>query len=284
MVRATTIDSYDPDHTDARAFALGPDIYLVDRTFSELGAPVTRLELARAYLHELAHVAQFESLSDDYVGAALAGAVARVDPSTGSLVVQDFAASTGWTNTSADPLDAVWRLGATSLASTAYGGVDPAEDMAEAVAMIGSGRGDWIPADRVRWVERWLASTATELAEGKPWAPTGSTEVRSVAPIYDESEVGRLASRYSYVEPLYFELPASQPAHRQLATIIEGELARRRVTGVLQRTEDDRLPRYAGLFQRRDGLAYWVELWDFREAEGFSGEPTGPVLTYVVLW
>jgi hypothetical protein len=53
---------------------------------------------------------------------------------------------------------------------------------------------------------------------------------------------------------------------------------------VLTLSHDDRLPRYQGLFTRRDGVRYWVELWDFREATGFSSAPDVPVLTYVVLW
>ncbi|MFQ5967545.1 MAG: hypothetical protein ACE5MI_08025, partial [Acidimicrobiia bacterium] len=227
VVRVPTISSPDPAHIDARAFTLGPDVYLVDRSFTDPDGPVTRFDLARSYFHELAHVAQFLTLSDAYIDSALTGAVPRVDPSSGSRLVADFAAATGWRNTSDDPTQAEWRLPTTSGATTQYGGVDPAEDMAEAVAMVVLGRADWIPGDRSRWVARWLDANLTELAAGKPWAPPGSREVLSVAPIYDEQEVSQLSERYSHVEPLYFELPGSLPGHRQLATIVEGELGRR---------------------------------------------------------
>ncbi len=42
--------------------------------------------------------------------------------------------------------------------------------------------------------------------------------------------------------------------------------------------------RYAGLFNRTDGVQFWVELWDFREGSGFSSAPNAPVLSYVMLW
>jgi hypothetical protein len=168
--------------------------------------------------------------------------------------------------------------------STTYGAVDPTEDMAEAVAMVALGRSEWIPADRVGWVERWLGADATALAVRKPWAPAGSEEVISAQAVYDEEEVNRLSGRYSHVEPIYFQLPASVPDHESLATQIEAELGGRRLVGILQRTDDDRFPRYAGLFRGTGDAVFWVELWDFREATGLAAGPTVPILTYVVLW
>ena len=284
VVRTGSVSSSDPTHVDARALTVGPDVYLIDRTFFDRDRLPTRLDMARAYLHELAHVAQFMALSDAYIDAALEGRVGRVDPSSGSTLVRDFAVSTGWNDSSTNPLHAEWTLSSTKTAASVYGAADPAEDMAEAVALVAIGRAEWIPSDRTRWVERWLDSGADRLAEGKPWAPVGSTEVLSASPIYDEQEVIRLSTRYAHSEPLYFQAPAASPPHRQLATQIETELGRRRVAGVLQEIEDERVARYAGLFSRPDGVAFWVEMWDFREASAFEGGPEGPVLTYVVLW
>ena len=51
------------------------------------------------------------------------------------------------------------------------------------------------------------------------------------------------------------------------------------MTGELALVPDDRLPRYAGVFQRFDDSVYWVELWDFRGTE--LGD--APVLTYVLI-
>ena len=283
IVRVASLKSEDPAHVDARAFALGPDVYLIDNTFAEGDAPLTRFDLARALIHELAHVGQFRTLADDYVESALAGAITRVEPSAGSELVAEFAAQTGWTDADPEPLTVDWQLGSGQPA-TPYGGQDPAEDMAESVAMVALGRSDWISDDRVAWVEEWLNARASALALGKPWAPPGSREVLSASRLYDEAEVQQLAARYGHAEPLYFRLPEGLAGHRALANELQAQLGRRDLVGVMKRVDDDRLPRYSGLFSRPGGGAFWIELWDFREAVGFGAGPDTPILTYVDLW
>ncbi|MGZ5383489.1 MAG: hypothetical protein ACXWH0_05820 [Acidimicrobiia bacterium] len=266
----------------AVAFTKGPDIYLVDRTFELNGDLTTRMELARALIHELAHVAQYRSLEDAYVQAALTGGVDQVDPATGSTLVRSFAASVGWIDQSADPLEASWFLPDSIKASSDYGRTGAGEDMAEAVSMVALGRSNWIPAAHTRWVEQWLGSGATTLASGKPWAPAGSREVISGDLLYDEAGLAGNMIRFDHVEPLYFSLPEGAAAHVQLAAEIQQRLLERRLSGVLSLTDDARLPRYAGLFTGINSVSLWVELWDFREATGFK--TADPILTYVVLW
>ncbi len=284
LVRVPEMPDSEELHPRAITYTQGPDVYLLDRTLAPDGTPISRFDLARAYLHELAHVAQFLTLRTDYVAAALAGDVDRVDPAEGSQLVLDFAAATGWDNRSGDPLQPEWVLPAGRQAATEYGAEGPGEDMAEAVALVALGRADWIPADRARWVERWLDETAETLGAGKPWAPHGSVEVLSREPIYEENELEPHAVRFDHAEAMYFSLPESAAAHQELAAEIELRLLTRRLAGALRRADDDRLPRYSGLFSRTDGVAFWVELWDFREATRFRGAPRSPVLTYVVLW
>lgn len=265
--------------SQAVAFAAGPDVYLVDRTFTDNAG---RLDLARALAHELTHVAQFRTLDPTYVTAVLEGRIRRVDPADGSTLVREFAAATGWNDSSADPLQPDWSLPASVTAATAYGRTSPAEDMADTVALLVAG---WTPpTDRARWVLTWLDTTADVLAAGKPYIPAGSSEIRSTQPIYDPEAVADAAPGVRHVEPHYYELPASVDRHDLLAPAIEQRLLARRLSGVLTRSSDDRLPRYQGMFTRPDGVRYWVELWDFREATGFSSAPDVPVLTYVVLW
>lgn len=266
----------------AVAFTKGPDIYLVDRTFAPNGDPTTRLELARALIHELAHVAQYRSLEDAYVQAALTGGVDQVDPAAGSTLVRSFAASIGWIDQSADPLEASWFLPSSIDAVSDYGRTGAGEDMAEAVSMVALGHSNWIPAAHTRWVEQWLGSDAANLANGKPWAPAGSREVFSGDALYDEAGLAGIAIRFDHVEPLYFSLPAGASPHAQLAAEIQQRLLERRLSGVLSLTDDARLPRYAGLFTGINSVSLWVELWDFREATGFK--TADPILTYVALW
>ena len=266
----------------AVAFTKGPDIYLVDRTFAPNGDSTTRMELTRALIHELAHVAQYRSLDDAYVEAALMGEVENVDPAAGSTLVRSFAASVGWIDQNADPLEASWLLPSSIEASSDYGRTGAGEDMAEAVSMVVLGRSNWIPAAHTRWVEQWLGTGATALARGKPWAPAGSREVLSKDPLFDEAALAGIVLRFDHVEPLYFNLPDDVAPHEQLAAEIQQRLLERRLSGVLALTADARLPRYAGLFTRTDGVNLWVELWDFRHATGFK--TADPILTYVVLW
>ncbi len=271
-------------HEQAAAYSRGPDIYLLDRTFQISPDGSTRMDMARAYLHELAHVAQFLTLRPAYVRAVLEGRLSSISPVAGSELVSSFAAATGWLDRAQDPLQVDWHLPQEVAASTPYGRLRPDEDMAEAVALVAMGRADWLPADRVGWVEEWLQGEAERLARGKPWAPAGSSEVLSPQPVYDEEQVEALMSQFSHAEPLYFALPPEAPTHDQLAATIAARLQQRGLEGSLERHADERLPRYGGLFRRDDGLAYRVELWDFRQGTGFEERPDHPVLTYVVLW
>lgn len=266
----------------AVAFTQGPDIYLVDKTFAPNGDAATRMDLTRALLHELAHVAQFSTLDEAYVEAALQGKVDQVEPASGSKLVRSFADAVGWIDQNPDPLEASWLLPSSIATSTDYGRTGAGEDMAEAVSMVVLGRSNWIPGTHTRWVEQWLRTDATRLAEGKPWAPAGSREVLSRDPLYDEAALTGIAMRFDHIEPLYFSLPDDVAPHQQLAAEVQQRLLDRRLSGVLARTDDDRLPRYAGLFSRTDGVSFWVELWDFRAAGGFKA--ADPILTYVVLW
>ncbi len=271
-------------HPAALAFSKGPDVFLIDRVFAISDGTSTRFDLARAYLHELAHIAQFYTLDADYIDAALAGRVESVDPTVGSGLVRSFAEDNGWTNMSGDPLRPSWTLASGQIPSTSYGAQSPGEDMAEAVALVALGQADLVPEGRVRWVERWLDAEADQLAAGKPWAPAGATEVLSRQPVYDEDRLAQAAVGFQHAEPMYFSLPLDSPDHASLAAEVQRRLLDRDLLGALLRVEDERLPRYAGSFTRRDGVAFWVELWDFRTAIGFRSAPEEPVLTYVVLW
>lgn len=273
----------DEEHVGAAvAFTRGPDVYLVDRTFILDGVRTTRLDLARALAHEFSHVAQFYALNPTYIQAALDGEVARVDPADGSDLVTSFADATGWSNRSRDPVHADWQL--SDEASTEYGRTGPAEDMAESVAMLVLGRAEWIPSDRTKWVTRWLDTSADRLATGKPWIPAGAIEVVANQDVYDEEAAGRAAPGADHLEAHYFELPADLPDYLSLGPKIERELLGRGFGGIFTRIQDAQVPHYQGSFSRTDGVRFWVEFWDFRDATGFVSAPDVPVLVYVELW
>lgn len=262
------------------AFTRGPDIYVIERTFSESGS--TRMGMAKVLAHELAHAAEFASFDEAYIEAVLSVEVAAVDPTAASLAVADFADAIGWSNTSSNPFQPTWQAPPAVLAGTTeYGRTSPSEDLADTVAAVVIGQANAISADRVAWVEELIGAKAVNLAEGKPWVPAGSTAITSANPIYDENVVASFGKPHA--EPWYFQLPADEPPADELATQITAELRLRDLAGELERVDDERLPRYAGRFLRDAGLEYWVELWDFRDATLDSGVPA-PVLTYVVLW
>ncbi len=283
LVRAPTVGAADL-HPATAAFARGPDVYIVDRTFQDPAAGGnTRFGLARVLLHELTHVAQFDTLAPDYVRAVQDGTLQITDTGDGSLLVADFAEAVGWRNSSSDALRPRWSLsGPAAAGTTEYGRTSPEEDMAESVALLALGLSGVLSAERVRWVEEWLGASADRLAAGKPWVPDGSRQALFREPVYDEAEVA--SRRADHVEPVYYELAPSVPPADRLATRVGSELRGRGLNGTLSPVADDRLPRYSGEFTRSDGLRFWVELWDFREASGFRSAPAGPVLTYVALW
>jgi hypothetical protein len=265
---------------NAVAFTTGPDVYLVDRTFNPRGDGTTRLDLARALAHEFTHVAQFRTLDQAYVEAALNGEVARVDVAAGSDLVASFAAATGWSNTSNSPLHPTWHLDGP--AATDYGATGPAEDMSESVAMVVTGRADWIPSNHTTWVEDWLGVNAARLAAGKPWIPAGSIEVVTSQTLYDEAGATAAAPGATHHDAQYFELPADSDNYLTLGPNIEHQLLQRGLSGVFTRNEDNGIPHYQGTFIRADGVRFWVELWDFREVA--DATPDVPLLAYVELW
>lgn len=270
-------------HPDAVAFAFGPDVYLLDGSFRLSADGSTRFDLARAYIHELAHVAQYLTLSDAYVAAALDGRLPRVDPVAGSTLVSEFAAATGW-EAAGDDLAPDWTLAADASPATAYGGSNPGEDMAESLALVMLGLSDLISPDRVAWIEGWLDASATELAIGRPWAPAGAEIAESADDLWDAEAVETLAVGFEHVEPLYFLLPDDGTAGDQRAAEITQRLRERLMAGELTLLSDARVPRYGGRFLRRDGTFLWVELWDFPNAQPGVGGPDRPLLVYVAIW
>lgn len=262
-----------PGRTDPSAVAVGPDIYLFDETFERDGLPIGPLGMARILSHEILHIAQFETLDPVHVGEALTLGF-RVDLAK-STMVQPFASVTGWQvvgNTWTAPPDT----------STEYGGTNPLEDMAEAVSLVVTGLGDDVPAKQRAWVEELLGDPADVLAAGMPWAPAGSTEVLSASPLYDEDAVTALGGSLS--EYVVFTTPVEGPEGEVLAAEAQDRLRARGLTGSIGKVTDERIARWSGRFDRSDGIILWVELWDFRDAPGFTDGPEGPALSYVIVW
>ncbi len=276
IIRAPDSETTDP-HGSTQAFARGPDVYLIDRTFTQSGAD--RFGLAAVLAHELTHVGQFDQLEAAYIESVIDGSV-ELDLEGTSELVEDFAGAVGWRKTGSGP-SAVWTL-SDPRGTTGYGATNPHEDMAESVAFVVTGRAGWLSEDRVAWVEEWLGEPAERLAQGNPWIPAGAEELASADAIYDETAVARLNARN--VEPQYWLLEASSPAGEDLAKQIDLELRRRGFGGQMLPIDDGRVARWGGTYVRGDGLHLRAELWDFRMQTGFSRAPDRPLLSYVALW
>ncbi len=259
--------------TDPSAVAVGPDIYLFDDTFERDGLPIGPLGLARILSHEIVHIAQFDTLEPTHVGGVLAfgGSVDLAE----STLLGPFTSATGW-----EVIDGAWT--APPSTSTEYGGTNPVEDMAEAVSLVTSGLGDSVPPAQRGWVEEWLGADADTLAAGMPWAPAGSEEVLSASPLYDEEAVAAIGGTLR--EYIVYSTPADGPDGATLAATTQERLRGRGLTGTIGAVDDERIARWSGRFDRPDGVVVWVELWDFREAPGFTEGPDAPVLSYVLVW
>jgi hypothetical protein len=281
IVRTSGTDGTDL-HPATTAFARGPDIYLLDRTFAEPRTGRSRLALARVLSHEIAHVAQFASLDDSYVSAVLDGRITDTDTSHGSTLVRDYAEATGWVDRGSDRFAPAWELPAAACCTTAYGRTSPDEDMAEALALSVLGRAGDLDRVRASWVEGWLGVPTAVLGADMPWIPPGSVELFLQQDLYDADGVATLAT--GHADAQYYELIGDQPDTEVLARTISAELRSRGMPGALVGTADDRLPRFQGSFRRSDGTVLWAELWDFRGVSGFAGAPDGPLLVYVLAW
>ena len=249
------------------AVAVGPDVYLFDATFERDGlGPVG---LARILSHEIVHIAQFATLDPTHVGGVIDHG-GRVDL-TRSVLVAGFVSATGW-----EVSDDAWV--APPAVSTPYGGTHPTEDMAEAVSLVVTGLGDLVPDAQRLWVEGWLDAATDELAAGMPWVPAGSSEVLSASPLWDDAAIARIGGET--LEHLVFQTDGT---HGDLASTLESRLRDRAMAGSLGRVNDDRIARWAGRFDRGDDLVWWVELWDFTQAPGFSEGPDTPVISYTLV-
>lgn len=255
--------------SDPSAVAVGPDIHLFDATFQRDGLPVGPVGLARILAHEIVHIAQFATLDPVHVGGVLEHG-GRVDL-TRSTLVDDFVAATGW-----NVADDAWV--APDAVSTPYGGTHPTEDMAEAVSLVVTGLGDLIPTAQRTWVETWLEAGTDQLAAGMPWAPAGSAEVLSTSPLWDDTAIERIGGET--LEHLVYRTDGTVD---DLPATLEARLRDRAMTGSLGRVDDDRIARWAGRFDRGDGFVWWVEIWDFTQAPGFSEGPDTPVISYTLV-
>lgn len=264
------------EDSEALAFTRGPDIYLTDGTFLRVGG---RLEMAEVLAHEMAHAWQYAALTDADLD--------RLDTLDGGMIfvatdfVRGFAEDVGWRDSGTEDSPA-WHLPGAGTGTTPYGATSPAEDMADSVSRVVTGRASELSTDRVRWVESLLDASSRDLASGKPYLPAGAVEVAPGTALYDEARAARLSS--GKIEPRSWALPESSATTSTLAREIQDELSRRRLGGNLRRTDDASVARYAGEFVRGDGVRFLVELWDFRDAPGYSNPPPQPVLTYVVLY
>jgi hypothetical protein len=261
------------------AYALGPDIYLIDETFRDLGAGMTTFDLTRLLAHEMVHTAQFAALSAaDLERAADSGID---DPIPTSDFVASFADAVGWSDRGRASGIPDWTL-TDQTGATEYGVTAPEEDMAESVADVVTGTGPEVSNPRVRWVAEWLDATALGLSGGRPWVPSGATRIVTEEPLYDVEEVQRRSTMVE--EVVSYSLPISVPGLGELQAQLQATMGQRGVAGSLQPVADDRVARVAGFLTRGDGIGYWVEIWDFRNAPGFDDPPPNPVVTYVVLW
>jgi len=253
----------------AAAYSVGPDIYLVDRSFPPPDTGFVTFDLVRLLAHELTHVAQYRAVTTEGLP------VGRGDPIAATQFVAGFATAAGWRRVP----DGRWEL-PDPRGTTAYGASSPQEDMAESVAEVLTGFGDGVDTVRTGWVEDWLGAPASRLSGGRPWVLPGSVRFRSDQPLYDEDAVAAAAA--GPVEAITFGLPATW--HGDTAASITGELTRRGLRGTFTTIPDERVARLGGTFRRADGLAYRVEIWDFRRAPGYVDPPDREVVTYVVLW
>ncbi len=263
----------------ALTVTFGPDIYLLDRTFTDGVRETSRLDLTYALAHELAHVGQWKALDPTYVNRVLAGEVPSVQLATGSSLVRDFAAAVGWIDESTDPDQATWRL-AEGISPTAYGATNPVEDLADTIALAAVGRTNWIDEARLTWIGNWLNTDTEELTEGMPWIPVGAEEVFSPTPLFDEPLAAGLASdrAAAHIEPASFVL--LKPLIAEVVGTVETQLRQRGLEGTLGLVGNSTFPRYQGTFVRPDGVVFLVELWDFSG----DGDEDEAVLTYVAIW
>ena len=267
------------DISSAVTVSVGPDIYLLDRTFLTDAGQTSKLDLTYALAHEYAHVAQWFTLDDSYVRDVLSGAIARVQLGAGAKLVQEFADATGWVNLSTNALEPDWHL-EEGTSPSEYASSSPVEDLAETVALAAIGRGNWLDDARRQWVSVWLGVSVDALSMGKPWLPAGSHQVSPTVPLFDELAAADLAAELGreHVEPASFIVTGSTMV--DLAQLVQEHLDDRGLTGTLGSVVSSEPPRFQGSFRGSSGSGFLV---DVRTVTGPDNNED-VVLTYVTIW
>jgi hypothetical protein len=154
--------------------------------------------------------------------------------------------------------------------------------MAESISLILTGRVAEVSRDRVTWLEEVLGVDGSVFTAGKLFVPEDAERIDPSQPLFSADAVAVKSA--ANADPITFVLPTDAAPGADLARQIETALQLRSLGGALNREPDTRIEKYTGRFLRGDGLAYWVELWDFRNAPGYVDPPDTPILTYVILW
>ena len=267
------------DLSSAVTVSVGPDIFLLDRTFSTERGLTSKLDLTYALAHEFAHIAQWFTLDDSYVQGVLSGRIEQVRLGAGATLVHQFAEMTGWVNRSTDPLETDWQL-TEGTGPSDYASSSPVEDLAETVALAAVGRGNWLGELREAWISDWLGVSQDSLSRGKPWLPAGSLEVQPTEPLFDKLVAADLAASLGkdHIEPASFIVPGfTMP---ELARQVQGHLDGRDLTGTLGTVESTGSLRFQGSFRGIEGGEFLV---DVRTVTGPDNEED-VVLTYVAIW
>lgn len=265
----------DDTHTSIVAYARGPNVFLLDASFGTLFT-ATRWNVGQTLVHELAHVAQWYALTDEYLIALQEDEGTQFGINDGSALIADWAAATGWRD--ADQRDHVTDWVLTTEAPTAYGATAPAEDMADSLALAASGLGNQLSSDRAAFIEEWIGVSVEELGMYKPWVPVGSIEFDNQFAVYNQTSVAAITPReFRHEDPMFFALPPDIPPLDELAAEIDTRLEARGMPGEMT-LERDGL-RWTGVYDMPDGSFMWVELID---DEFLTGD--GAILVYVWVW
>lgn len=270
-------------NTSTAAFASGTYIFFNDNSFKpEQPLADDSVDAAfNTFTHEMAHVAQFNSVSDKLsslmIETSYQTGLSWIDLIVISDITEGFASVTGWEKSN-DGSEIIYKLSnPDSEKTTSYGKTKIYEDMAETIAGSVSANFYEFSDGRQTWALNYLNTTKEAISKNK--FPTSATlnSVTATALQYDTSKENVYKQNYRYFDKQTFVNETVNSEETEI-NFLQTELKNRGWSGEFVRSADkNNVIRYKGDFIGIDRDMY-IEVISYDNAKGYIVKPRGTIV------
>ncbi len=268
------------------AFASGSYIFFNDNSFNP-NFPLADSSVDAVYsvfIHELVHVAQFNSivglLDQATIDKFYKEGLSWIDLVVNSSLIADFAVVAGWQAYS-EGEKLMYKLNYPELTQTSeYGKSKIYEDMAESVSAFVSTNTRGFSRNRMQWSASFLEESERTIKLQKFPIPENMKSVNITNPSYDKTKESNMRNNYNYVDIQYF-LTEDINSIDAIHSFMSKELNERGWQGNFIKYQDKNGVLYVkgdfdGMF--RD---MYIELYSYDQAKGYIVKPRGTIMVVI---